>query len=384
MSIAKNTKETFLEEIVDNLNGNQRELPVDCKPRTREEVLLAEIEKNTRELNNTNEVEIDLSDYYTKSETDNLVKTNVKTMLDDSLNSNTTTWSSNKIIEYVDESNNPIFGEFEDTYISVTDSIDGAIQDIEIKGNTVQDPDNLSDIKSVGELQEDGTYKMSILSCGKNLLTLEKMWEAFNDTVDGTNSSSFDGDILSLKWNGIVRKANLTKIKFRENTRYTLSYWCKSADSGTWQRSMIRFEYTDGTISNLTSSSTSNTEFTKQTVTSLEGKTVKNIIVDLNSTLLINKIQLEEGTQATSYEPYQENKCDILLPCQLEKVGGVSDRLYYDDVEKAWCIEKNVGNITLDITKDWRFLSSNNTIWYPAKHDAKIWSQSIKSVAMSN
>ena len=281
MSIAKNTKETFLEEIVDNLNGNQRELPVDCKPRTREEVLLAEIEKNTRELNNTNEVEIDLSDYYTKSETDNLVKTNVKTMLDDSLNSNTTTWSSNKIIEYVDESNNPIFGEFEDTYISVTDSIDGAIQDIEIKGNTVQDPDNLSDIKSVGELQEDGTYKMSILSCGKNLLTLEKMWEAFNDTVDGTNSSSFDGDILSLKWNGIVRKANLTKIKFRENTRYTLSYWCKSADSGTWQRSMIRFEYTDGTISNLTSSSTSNTEFTKQTVTSLEGKTVKNIIVDL-------------------------------------------------------------------------------------------------------
>ena len=50
-------------------------------------------------------------------------------------------------------------------------------------------------------------------------------------------------------------------------------------------------------------------------------------------------------------------------------------------MEKAWCIEKNVGNITLDITKDWRFLSSNNTIWYPAKHDAKIWSQSIKSVA---
>src|SRR5699024_8215978 len=59
-----------------------------------------------------------------------------------------------------------------------------------------------------------------------------------------------------------------------------------------------------------------------------------NWVVDLSS------IQLEEGTVATSYEPYQENKCDILLPCQLEKVGDVSDRLYYDDVEKAWCIEK--------------------------------------------
>ena len=50
MSIAKNTKETFLEEIIDNLNGNNRELPVDCKPRTREEILLAEIEKNTRNI----------------------------------------------------------------------------------------------------------------------------------------------------------------------------------------------------------------------------------------------------------------------------------------------------------------------------------------------
>ena len=255
-----------------------------------------------------------------------------------------------------------VYVELEGSYIS-TESSTGAIQDLEILGNTVQDPDNLSDIKSVGELQEDGTYKMSILSCGKNLLTLEKMWEAFNDTVDGTNSSSFDGDILSLKWNGNVRKANLTKIKFRENTRYTLSYWCKSTDSGTWQRSMIRFEYTDGTISNLTSSSTSNTEFTKQTITSLEGKTVKNIVVELNSILLINKIQLEEGTVATPYEPYQGNKCDILLPCQLEKVGDVSDRLYYDDVEKAWCIEKNIETVVLNGSENWLASSTKAYYW---------------------
>ena len=67
MSIAKNTKETFLEEIVDNLNGNQRELPVDCKPRTREEILLAEIEKGTQNISTM------LSDYYDKSEIDNLL-----------------------------------------------------------------------------------------------------------------------------------------------------------------------------------------------------------------------------------------------------------------------------------------------------------------------
>ena len=67
MSIAKNTKETFLEEIIDNLNGNKRQLPVDCKPRTREEVLLAEIEKGTQNISTM------LSDYYDKSEIDNLL-----------------------------------------------------------------------------------------------------------------------------------------------------------------------------------------------------------------------------------------------------------------------------------------------------------------------
>ena len=257
--------------------------------------------------------------------------------------------------------------EYTGINISAEDTTQGYLKDVEILGNTIQNEEDLADIKSVGVLQEDGTYKMSILSCGKNLLTLEKMWKAFSDTVDGTNDSSFDGDILSLKWNGNVRKANLTKIKFRENTRYTLSYWCKSADSGTWQRSMIRFEYTDGTQSNLTSSNTSNTEFTKQTITSLEGKTVKNIVVDLNNTLLINKIQLEEGTVATPYEPYQGNKCDILLPCQLEKVGDVADRLYYDDVEKAWCIEKNIVKIHLyesvhKMNGDWETLYFSKTL----------------------
>lgn len=46
----KNRRETYLREIVDNLNGNKRELPIDCTPKTREEFLLSEIERLTREL----------------------------------------------------------------------------------------------------------------------------------------------------------------------------------------------------------------------------------------------------------------------------------------------------------------------------------------------
>src|SRR5699024_6921917 len=73
--------------------------------------------------------------------------------------------------------------------LTINNTIDGAIQDIEIKGNTVQDPDNLSDIKSVGELQEDGIYKMSILSCGKNLFDGELEQGLITDSTGVTGNS---------------------------------------------------------------------------------------------------------------------------------------------------------------------------------------------------
>ena len=69
MSVAKNRNEVYLEEIIDNLNGNLRTLPVDCKPRTREEVLLSEIEKNTRALQGSSSYSMWVG---TQSEYDNL------------------------------------------------------------------------------------------------------------------------------------------------------------------------------------------------------------------------------------------------------------------------------------------------------------------------
>lgn len=85
MSIAKNTKETFLEEIVDNLNGNQRELPVDCKPRTREEILLAEIEKNTRNIQtggSDSSCDFNVDNYYNKEEINKMLGT-IGTIIDE-------------------------------------------------------------------------------------------------------------------------------------------------------------------------------------------------------------------------------------------------------------------------------------------------------------
>ena len=66
---------------------------------------------------------------------------------------------------------------------------------------------------------------------------------------------------------------------------------------------------------------------------------------------VVENIQLEEGTVATPYEPYQEDKLTILSPVQLEKVGDVADRIIEKD--GVWGVEKNVETIVLDGSEGW-------------------------------
>src|SRR5699024_9228888 len=82
---------------------------------------------------------------------------------------------------------------------------------------TVQDPDNLSDIKSVGELQEDGTYKMSILSCGKNLFDLNYLKSTDKVSVSITNDELYLTGINGY-YEGVI-----CKIKLKPNTNYVFS-----------------------------------------------------------------------------------------------------------------------------------------------------------------
>ena len=193
--------------------------------------------------------------------------------------------------------------------LTATETMPGAIQDLEVLGNTIQNVDDLSNIKSVGELQEDGTYKMSILSCGKNLSSVNEFTsvQTFKKIID---------------------------LKSLPNGNYKLSLNISNVTGLTG----FRYYYKDGTFKLFADGQSSGYK-----TYNVEVSDTSDFIAVWGDSVLTN-IQLEEGTVATPYEPYQENKCDILLPCQLEKVGNVSDRLYYDDVEKAWCIEKNILN----------------------------------------
>ena len=222
----------------------------------------------------------------------------------------------NTIIDY-------IYEEVNSPNPSVSNSIEGSLEDIQILGNTVQDPDNLADIKSVGVLQEDGTYKMSISSCGKN----------FNSGLElgGLNTTTGDISVDNTKF----RSKNYIKIK--PNMDINIKMYTQDLVVN----SIFEYDANLKFIKNISPGTalSSNCAYIK-----VQGRHTTNG-TDITSILNNNvDLQIEEGTVATPYKPYQENKCDILLPCQLEKVGDVSDRLYYDDVEKAWCIEKNILN----------------------------------------
>ena len=267
--------------------------------------------------------------------------------------------------------------------LTINNTIDGAIQDIEINGNTVQNPDNLADIKSVGELQEDGTYKMSILSCGKNLFNpLNKNIEYSIGGSQNKVTYKVEGDKIIIKSNPSVSSdwgwVEFKNIEVTPNKSYTIH-----PNATVIKGNVCVFVFDSNNTKLFEIPNTSKTFI----------PTTKHISIRLyvqTTTLYTDaeihyKPYLTEGTVATEYEPYQGNKCDILLPCQLEKVGDVSDRLYYDDVEKDWCIEKNIGEVVLNGSEKWRFHSTKtNTSFFQLSVSSDIYKLPINNNIKAN
>ncbi|WP_276699653.1 hypothetical protein [Romboutsia ilealis] len=210
-----------------------------------------------------------------------------------------------------------------------TDSSSGYLKDVEILGNTIQDENNLADIRSVGDKVEgQELYKIPVLSCGKNInsslikrgninantgieesgaktmLCTENFIHAKSETAYVISSNISIGSVLLMCYN--------------ENKEY-LGYCI--ASNGYFETKIgtkyVKFRFAKSL----------DAEFTDLEVSSI-------------------KVQLEEGTVATPYEPYQEDKLTILSPVQLEKVGDVRDRIICKD--GAWGVEKNVNTVVLD------------------------------------
>lgn len=225
------------------------------------------------------------------------------------------------------------YGNVEGSYIS-TDSNAGYLKDVEILGNTIQNEDNLADIRSVGDKVEgQELYEIPVLSRGKNL----------NSSSIKRGNINANTGIEESGANTMLCTENF--IRANSETRYVVS-------SNISIGSILLMSYDEdkkylgySNVSNGYLETKIGTKYVKFRFTKSPGAE----FTDLEVSSI--KVQLEEGTVATPYEPCQEDELTILSPVQIEKVGDVADRIICRD--GVWVVEKNIGNIILNGSESW-------------------------------
>ena len=213
------------------------------------------------------------------------------------------------------------FVDVEGSSIS-TESEEGYLENIEIHGNTWQDANNLSDIRSVGtKVEGQELYEIDVVSCGKNLFN-GKFELGGIYIVDGTNTPSS----TSVRTDFIKVPIPCTFSRKKDKDFLGFRLYDKN-------KKFISSASENGLLYTIRDNNVSYVRFV-----SIDGITN-------------NEYMIEEGTQATPYEPYQEDKLTILSPTPLEKVGDVADRIICKD--GVWGVEKNIENRTLDDSIVW-------------------------------
>lgn len=204
--------------------------------------------------------------------------------------------------------------------LTINNTLDGYLKDVEIKGNTIQDIENLADIRSVGDKVEgQELYEIPILSRGKNL---------FNGIIEMGDISATGEEVAS-------KTATRTSfIRIKKGINYVVSG--NRINSSSWTK-IMHYDINKKFIA------------TKYSVDSTVDGFIR--VVKHNPNQEQWNFQIEEGTVATPYEPYIEDKLTILSPVQLEKVGDVRDRI----IEKGgvWGVEKNVDTAILNGNEVW-------------------------------
>lgn len=221
-----------------------------------------------------------------------------------------------------------VYVNVEGSYIS-TDSSVGYLKDVKILGNTIQSASNLADIRSVGDkIEGQELYEIPVLSVGKNLFDGKHLQDVYiNSSGITTPNASFDStDYIQIKPNTTFTISKNSKIDFVDVYYYDIN------------KIFIKVERLK------TFTTPTNCKYVR--FGNLKG-------------FFDDNIQLEEGTQATPYEPYIEDKLTILSPVQIEKVGDVRDRIIEKD--GVWGVEKNVVTYYPSLNKIYNYHSMENS-----------------------
>ena len=238
--------------------------------------------------------------------------------------------------------------------LSLDNTIATKLKSVELKGDTFQqtapNPDYPQDVQVVtGEQTVDVT--------GKN--KINGSYSEISQTVRCTAEASGNGfKITSTSSSGAtyvtVPIPNITSLLGQ-----TVTLSCSSSGSGV----RIGFFYL-----NSSEAAAGNISYTETTTlpASLGDNAGIGIVfyTSNNSSATYNDIQLEIGSTATAYEPYQSQSYTVDLgPIELCKIGDYQDYIYKSGDD--WYVHKAMGKITLDGSETWSATQmTNNWMYY--------------------
>lgn len=178
--------------------------------------------------------------------------------------------------------------------------------------------------------------------CGKNLFD-------YQDLASKIQTFTISGTASNFTLNGIG------------TYQYPISISTNEIISGSWNSTNLNGDikaiYEDDTNANILSSySRTSTSGTISFIPTKKVKAIQFRTFNLNN-ITINNLQIELGSTATTYEPYQEQNYSVNLgSMELCKIRDYQDSIVKDN--SKWYLNKQIGKVVLNGTENWTVGSS--------------------------
>ena len=264
------------------------------------------------------------------------IEKKVNSSIDDSTISKTSTWSSEKIEDFVHTNDDVVWSTVQGENLSIDYTKEGYLRGVEIWGNTIQNEEDLSDIQHLGELYVDESgqpildsegreqYKYEITSKNSNrLYTNAELVEIYNNMGYSNVKAELTSDgKFKLIQNGTWLNPNKV-FKLPPNTEFTISFE-KQANLHTNCLTLVKKH--------------SETIHTYRT----DSTGIFGLLISIPIDSIIDFRIFEGNIPNLDALLEKSNKTTLLLPCQLMKVGDVADRLYWDNEKGKYVVEKKV------------------------------------------
>ena len=230
----------------------------------------------------------------------------------------------------------------------------------------------INDVFSVGDLQEDGSYKIDIISKNKNLfvLSMDSIYDTFYlyNKVSKENAIVIDNEEKTITFNGTDATQGIkVKNRLKKGHAYTIRFKIKWNSGGAG--------YGIPLVNLVDSLGYKNPNEDSSRLSYSLGIEQDNVYVEVCKTFTLYTdrylyLQMTTGNRSSSSmtvkdleiiegdiidAKYIEGKEDIIsisLPQPLRRVGDVCDRLYWDSIKGKMCIEKNIIPINHAIQKE--------------------------------